>query len=613
MGKASRNLSWISRVNEQRDILDKACVLAMLACLVYIAVICVNLGGDPLVQAPQLDARENLELAQAFTAKQPIEEPFYRSLLYPAVLNLLAPAPLKPLLGALLGAVCHLMNGWLVFIILGNLVGGRTAPLMGSCLYALNPASLFYAAQLLDVTFATTLFLGGLALGLDGRGKWPRLLATGLLLGLSVAARPQFLPVALALPLLLILIPRARGLRPALLWLPLAALLLGQGALNYRLSGDFRVLPWQGAYNLWAANKPGATGLYFKQSVDVSGRGDHGNPTRAESIHLYGLAHPDEQPPYDIDAMNAYWRGKFIDHVVNNPLQVAGLWLYKAYAVANSFEQYNNLTFSFHKERIPLLRYNPLNWGILFILGTLGLLQLFRTQPRTALVLLLVILAYASTLILFFASARFRLPLVPLFAILAGGSIGWFQGILQERRRLALTAAVVALTATLAYSSFGGIRSTDTCVQDRLLMANANADLSRDAEAARWAREVLADQPDRAEALRIYAVSYFNMALTGDPAFTEFGDWRDQRNWVRQSPPTDPVQDAVLGVFRWQWGERERAVDIWRAIAASGNAASGLAIACLSATGEIPDQGEIPPLGAALTRLLQRNPTQLEP
>jgi hypothetical protein len=66
-------------------------------------------------------------------------------------------------------------------------------------------------------------------------------------------------------------------------------------------------------------------------------------------------------------------------------------------------------------------------------------------------------------------------------------------------------------------------------------------------------------------------------------------------------------------VFYWQWGERGRAVEIWRGIAASGNAASGLAAACLSATGEIPDQGENPPLGAALTKLLQRNPSQLEP
>ena len=43
------------------------------------------------------------------------------------------------------------------------------------------------------------------------------------------------------------------------------------GAFNYVIAGDFRVTPWQGAYNLWAANRPGAHGRYFDEG-EVQGR-----------------------------------------------------------------------------------------------------------------------------------------------------------------------------------------------------------------------------------------------------------------------------------------------------------------------------------------------------
>jgi hypothetical protein len=303
--------------------------------------------------------------------------------------------------------------------------------------------------------------------------------------------------------------------------------------------------------------------------------------------------------------MNAYWRGQLLDHLTSNPIEVGKLWLFKAYAVLNSTEQYNNLTFSFHKERLPLLRYNPLNWGILLILGTLGLLQLWRTDPRKAVAWLLIMLAYASMLILFYASARFRLPLVPLMAVLAGGSVYWFDGLLKDHRRLGATILAVALVGGVTFSSFAGIRNKDTYIQDRLLMANANADLGRDEDAARWAREVLEENPARREAQRTYAISYFNLAITGQDPATAFGNWEEQREWVRPSPPTDPIQDAVLGVFMWKWGEREQARELWQKIVASGTPEASLALAALQATDQSGESLESNPLAKALTELLR--------
>jgi hypothetical protein len=476
---------------------------------------------------------------------------------------------------------------------------------VATLLYLLNPVSLFFALQILDITVGTSFFLGSLLLAGSTTPKTIHFLGAGLLLGLAVAIRPHFLPVALFLPVIVFLVSGTKPWRASIIWIPLASILITQGLINFQNSGDFRILPWQGAYNLWAANKPGSNGLYFKQAVDLSGRGDASNPAKVESIYLYGQAHPDERPPYSIDAMNAYWRGQFLDHLREKPYEVARLWLFKAYALLNSYEQYNNLTFSFHKERLPLLRYNPLNWGILLILGTLGLIQLWRVDSRKAGAWLLIMLAYASMLILFYASARFRLPLVPLMAILAGGSLHWFDGFLKDRRRLGATILAVAVVGGVTFSSFGGIRNKDTYIQDRLLMANANAELGRDREAAKWAREVLDEKSDRSEAIRIYTVSYFNLRLGDSTASDEFGTWDDHAEWLQLPPTQDPATATVFACYLWHWDRQDDATGIWRQIARNHPDPTNLANRILSMLNKDPDA--LTPEDLVLKRLLEEN------
>jgi len=582
------------------------CVL-LLACG-YGIVLFFQLYFYPLVRSPQLDARENLVLAEVLFSADPLSGPFYRAMLYPFLLSLFAGDEARVLAGYLFGMLCHLLNGFIVFALARQWWESLYSGILAAILYVLNPASLFYAGLLLDITPGITLVLTGLFLMARKSTRAPQLLLAGFLLGLAILIRPHFLLIAIALPFLLLGITKDKPL-PLLSLLPVCLLLLGQGVANQVHSGDFRILPWQGSYNLWAANKPGANGLYYKQELDLSGRGSDINPARLESIILYGEAHPEDTPPYSIDKMNAYWRGKFIDHALANPGEILKLWLFKGYAVLNSFEQYNNLTFSFHKERIPLLRYNPLNWGILLILGICGTYFLFRYNLRAAWLFTGCALCYAAMLILFYASARFRLPLVPFLAIAAGGIPVWGKQLLLNRGASISVILIVLAAGLLTYSNIGNIRSKDTYIQDKLLLSNAHVELGNDREAAEWALEALEDQPTRPEALRTYAVSYFNMAITGAEERTQFGDWKDQRSRIRQTPPTDPVQDAVLGVFYWQWGEQEVARATWKQIVDSHLPAPALAQASLRVTDPVNPSAESD-IERALFKLLQdhRNP-----
>ncbi|MGC9451534.1 MAG: hypothetical protein ACP5I4_08810 [Oceanipulchritudo sp.] len=573
--------------------------------LLYLAACAYQFSDYPLSLSPQLDAAENLNLAAQFDAGAESAEPFYRAPLYPFVLSLLQPVEWRPLLGLLLGLGCHLVNGFLVYGLSRRIWDSRPSAVLAAALYLLNPASIYFSLQLLDITPGLTLFLGGLHFAWTRPFRWQSMIPAGLLLGLAVVTRPHFLPVVLLVPVLLFLFASGRKFVPLLAFLPLGLVLLVMGLVNQQRSGEFRILPWQGAYNLWAANKPRANGLYYKQEVDLSALGDLGNPAKEESILLYGKAHPGEARPYSIERMNAYWRGRFLEHALEDPLALAGLWLFKGYAVVNAFDQYNNTTFSFHRDRLPLLRFNPLNWGILLLLAVPGA-SLMALRDRKALgVLILLILGYSVALVLYYASARFRLPLVPLLAILAGGVIPFIRDLRSAwpRPRPSHSTAIVlaVLAGFVSFSSLAGIRSTDTYIQDRLLLANAGAAVQRDLEAALLAREVLAEQPERNEAQQIYAVSYFNMRLFGDPAFSRLGNWADQKSWVKPESISDPDLRPLVAFYQWHWGQREQAVTAWRETVDSSPLAKA-ALQAISRTGEaLPAEAE------AVRRLLNSN------
>jgi len=562
--------------------------------LVCLAVFVYGLGAaalywtDPLPRAPQLDAKEVLELARQIDQGELANEPFYRAMLYPGLLSLIEPPSLRPLAGLLLGLGCHFLNAWLVGILASKIWGRTSARWIASGLYGLYPVSLFFALQILDITFAISLFLSACLLFLRGGIRSQGF--GGILAGMAVLARPHFLPAALCLPFLLAKRKEEnlslRLTRP-LLFLGLTLLpLLGQGLLNQHRSGEFRVLPWQGAYNLWAANRPGANGLYFKQSIALPAQRSLENPTRVASRILYAQE-SGESPPFTIDEMNAWWTGKTWQSLAEDPLRLARHFLWKVYAVLNTSEQYNNLTYGFHRERLPFLLLNPLHWGLILILGVTGSIALWRREPKFAAGITLLAGATAVGLVLYYASARFRLPLVPFLAIGAAGLPEVFHSVRSKGPSALRRWLPVGLALTLAlvtYSRFGNIRSSSTHLQDQLLLANAHADLGEDLDAAKWARVVLGKHPEREEALRIYTLSYFNWAVSHPDARHPLGPWSAQKARLRQTPPTDPVQDFVLGVFYWKWDEKKRARQLWSQITDTPTEGAALSTAALRLT-----------------------------
>ncbi len=545
---------------------DTAYRWIMVAAIVYCIIFAIQWMGDPLARLPQADAKENLTLAYLISRHSLPLEPFYRAMLYPWILSFFAGLQGWAQIALFAGLGLHILAAFQVRHLTLQIWESDKSGLIAFLLYILNPASLFFSLQVMDMTLAIVLFLGAMQCLLrNDRQSRSLSLAGGLLAGLACLARPHFLPAALVLILLPLLRKQAikeRTLSSGLILAGLSLMLLFQGILNYRHAGEFRILPWQGPYNLYAANREGANGLYYGHTMELTGE-TYLNAARRESELIYESA-TGETVPFDISRFNRFWKDQFKDRVAGDPLGWARLIAFKAYAVLNSYEQYNNLTFSYHKERFPLLRYNPMNWGILLILGSFGAVYLASRDWKAAAILSGLILAYSVSLILYYASARFRLPLAPVLAVFAGG-IPVLPGAARLNwRSLILPGAIGLLFGLLTFSSFAGIRDEKTYLQDRLLLAGAHSLLGNDLQAAELARTALKVQPKRHTANVLYLKSYLFLRMTGDEAYRQFGEWEEQKKWIKFDAVDDPDLAVFFGFYLWNWDMKDVARDIWQ-------------------------------------------------
>lgn len=596
----------------QKQSLSSPLGLVLLATVLYGTGFLLWYGSTPLGMQPVLDGKENLLMAEALANREFDGEPFFRAPLYPALLSLALTAGLPeawlPHLARIINGILHFVSTLLIYKV-GLRISGRSwAAAAAAALYGLNPVALHFAGDPLDATLSVTLLLAGLLCLLptqhtpDGQARGGHVVTAyaglaGLLLGLAVVARPNLLSAALLLPCFPLLqgfwvTGFAYSARVVRMQLPrtvaagagLLVPLLSVGLINHTISGHFVVLPTQGAYNLWSANKSGAHGKYHVQVLDIQvGPEGHRNPARVESERLYEI--DVGEPPEDVFQLQAYWRQRALNEIAADPFAWLGRISRKAYYLTNHYEQYNNKTYAWHKERSPWLRYNPIGWALLFAAGLLGLALSWR-QPASR-IILLAGLTYAAGLLLFYVSARFRLPLAALLAAGSSGLWAALPGFLgwSKRKQITLSLLFIALLG-ISLVRFGGVADRSTRVMDHMLMAQAAFELGNDQLATRHAEAALTYRPELTPARELLILARFNHAAAVQP------EWLRDPTFLRENLALadsirsySPQIDYTRAVYLWHLGDTDNAAALWARLVPLNTAAGRDALAALLWTG----------------------------
>jgi tetratricopeptide (TPR) repeat protein/4-amino-4-deoxy-L-arabinose transferase-like glycosyltransferase len=463
---------------------------------------------SPLFQVPVVDARTYVEDALYLSGESWLgrPEPFWQPPLYPYILaflfslfgeNYYLPRLLQAFMGV---AVCMLT------CLIGRRFFSPTIALGAGLVAALYGPLIYIGGELLPTLLSIflNLLLLLLLLRLPASARWAWLLV-GLLLGVAGLAVGNIL---LFLPVLLFWLWRtrqqlqllpSRTVQQSLLLLSGCALVIAPVALrNYRVGGDQVLISHNAGINFYIGNN-----LDYDDTVGIRPGRDW-----AQLVEM-----PEREADIELpSAKSRFFFARSWEFMRTEPLAYIRLLLRKTYLFWRGDEILRNLDPYFARRDSLILSVLLWKYGLAFPFGLvsplalIGLVAFWRAPagrtPRGRL-LLLFTLTYAVSVVVFFITSRYRLPVVPLLLLFAG--FGFSACLSSARRiRLLLALAILLLLANV------GIPPMDMEgePQQHLWLGYAYEKKGMPANAIREYKAAIEGMPDHENALLCLAALY---------------------------------------------------------------------------------------------------------
>lgn len=442
--------------------------LALAVRLFYLA----EHSGSAFFGVPILDEKYYDTVARAIAAGEDFSavNPGFRPLLYPLLLascNRLggdSGIAVAMVVQHLLGALTAILVAALAMRLHGRASAGAAA----GALYSLAGPPLFFEGELLITclfTFQVTALLWILSRAESSPpavGQAPLWLVAGAWIGLAAQARPNALLFLAAFPAAVLLLrPRALGTRLLLPFAGAAAVLVAFAAVQWKIVGTFQLVPSSGGVNFYLGNKLGADGMVPRQDHGVSYGEEYRDSVevfategRRRELGRAGGEGAGEAP--SPGRISRYWMGRAFDEIRQDPGRWLRLMGRKALFLVWTFEIPNNKSFGFIREQESLLlRMLPVRWWLLLALAAVGGAAAWARDRRLTWWLVAVVGLHALGVVLFFVNSRYRVPMWPALAVLAGGVLPALVDAWRGRRVRRLAAATAVFLAVAALSSVG--------------------------------------------------------------------------------------------------------------------------------------------------------------
>lgn len=450
-------------------------IIAGAAFVVRLIVLVQLSGNHPAFDQPIVDSRWHYLWAKQIASGDWLgHDVFFRAPLYPYFLALwmkIFGDGLWPI--RLMQAFAGAMTAGLTFLI-AQLAFGRRAGAIAGIMIALYGTLVYYETELLVEVIAVPLGLWAVYLAMhetsQPRTRLGRWLGVGVVVGLFAIARPNILLVVPAFwwwawP------TRAnseseswmsRIKAPAILTLGVLLPIVPVTVRNYVVAQDAVLISYQGGVNLWLGNNPNADGLTMQMpeiALDESIEWDEFvGTTDSLAASLAGK-------PLRASEVSAFWTNRALGWIVDNPGAAVTGWLKKTWYFLGGFEvsdQTDIYAFSTFSTLLNILISHPLIYipfGLVAPLGLLGLVLAWRHSAATRPLVGFVVL-YALTVVLFLATARHRLPVVPIFAVCAAAAIVQFVVLVSARRLSGLIIPALACVGLLFFLNQSSVEKT---------------------------------------------------------------------------------------------------------------------------------------------------------
>ncbi|MCP4665732.1 MAG: tetratricopeptide repeat protein [Deltaproteobacteria bacterium] len=420
-------------------------LVIFLVALTYRCFYFLEARQHPLFLNPVIDAEQHHAWAQRISSGLILgsgPDDVFKPCFYPLLLgglyylwgpNIAVMQWLQFILGSLSAALTALLGAALL---------GKRAGIAAGFVCALYAPFLFFEGQLLTPAISIFLNLLLMLMLIRPSPRWGRI---GVLGGVAAGFRPDML-----IGLILVCAYRLLGvaarennqralIKAAFLVAGFLAVAVPVMARNYAIAGQWVFFSSNGGINFYTGNRQGTdgvtaipTGLAWEQAISTV---------------------PEEILP-EPGSTSRLWFSRGLEAISDDPLAWLKLLGKKAFAFFNGMEFRNNIGYNWFRQdiaclKIPFVQYWPVS--ALGLLGmVLGLLYRKKAPQRT--MILLWIAGYFTVGLIFFVTARFRLPAVPFMMILAAWALFRpFEKDGRSAKRFAASAFLVLLLLTLTW------------------------------------------------------------------------------------------------------------------------------------------------------------------
>jgi tetratricopeptide (TPR) repeat protein len=356
---------------------------------------------------------------------------------------------------------------------LADSIGGKPAAVLTFMILLLYPIPTYFEGELLLDPVFTLFALISLYLIMIPKDGHIRIGWGSFFFGLASLTRPTIL---IFLPILVIYLwwsqkgpeNKKKGiLKLAQCLLIITLTIAPVTVINYLNSNQLILISYQGGVNFYIGNNPEANGL--GSILPPVGK----DWTLEDAAYL---ARQESGEKLRYASQSLFWYGKGFEYVLNHPGDFLKLLATKTYFLFSGHEISNNRPLDRAVFGNPMLTYLPIRFSWILALAVLPLF-LNPAGRRKIIAIYGLILLYGLTVAMFFVTSRFRLPLVPLLAILAALGIVAFWNKIRYReidRRLFFGVVCAIAVFVMATSAFSNRSLVD---EDHALFLRGNQDL----------------------------------------------------------------------------------------------------------------------------------------
>ena len=423
---------------------------------------------------------------------------------------------------------------------------GRRAAWIAAIIAALSGVFTYYEALLLQSsldTFLTALALWLLTLMWQRNQRWTAL-ATGFVFGIATLNRPNMLLAAAGVAAAMFVM---RKHRPAVLLL--AGLLAGVAPVTIRnliVARQWSLVSSHGGINFLIGNGEGSTGYFhavpgMRSTVDGLANDAHREAERAVGRRLSD------------GEVSSYFTRRALAWMRAHPAEWLRVFGAKVYAMFNTAHASTPFSYTFYaydtNTPLRILLLGP--W--LFV--PLGVFAMIRKPTPLG----WFALAYAASVVAFFVTERYKLPLFVALTIGAGAGA---EMLLISRKRVRDFSAIAAL---LLFCNWP-LGLDDGRGEERMRMAEHYARRGDVAATEEWARRALELRPDDARTHYL-----LGRALLGSGRARDAVPHLERALELRIEAP---LASYDLAVALQENGNRERAAAVLRAATLPANASA---------------------------------------